>query len=55
MLKSTGLFQERQPFDTKAAHIPYIMDVSSRLLSGTSPTGDLGEIAGQALQREILY
>ena len=50
MLKSTGLFPERQPFDTKAALIPYIMDVSSRLLSGTSPTGNLGEIAGQALQ-----
>ena len=50
MLRSTGLFPERQPFDTKAALIPYIMDVSSRLLSGTSPTGDLGEIAGQALQ-----
>ena len=50
MLRSTGLFPERQPFDTRAALTPYIMDVSSRLLSGTSPTGNLGEIVGQALQ-----
>ena len=50
MLRSTGLFPERQAFDTRAALTPYIMDVSSRLLSGTSPTGNLGEIVGQALQ-----
>ena len=50
MLKSTGLFPERQAFDTRAALTPYIMDVSSRLLGGTSPTGNLGEIVGQALQ-----
>jgi len=50
MLKGLNLFPETKRFDTKAALLPYIMDVSSRLLAGTSPTGDLGEIAGKALQ-----
>ena len=50
MLKGLNLFPETKRFDTKAALLPYIMDVSGRLLAGTSPTGDLGEIAGKALQ-----
>ena len=50
MLKGLNLFPETKRFDTRQALAPYIMDVSSRLLSGTSPTGDLGQIVGQALQ-----
>ena len=48
MLRCMDLFQKIILIQNGAT--PYIMDVSSRLLSGTSPTGNLGEIVGQALQ-----
>jgi len=52
MLRSTGLFPERKPFDTKEALAPYLLDVSARLLANKSKQGGIGgalDIAGQSL------
>ena len=52
MLRSTGLFPEREPFDTKEALTPYLLDVSARLLANKSKQGGFGgalDIAGQSL------
>jgi hypothetical protein len=52
MLRSTGLFPERKPFDTKEALTPYLLDVSARLLANKSKQGGIGgalDIAGQSL------
>ena len=52
MLRSTGLFPEREPFDTKEALTPYLLDVSARLLANKSKQGGIGgalDIAGQSL------
>mgnify|MGYP003133191750 FL=1 len=52
MLRSTGLFPERKPFDTKEALTPYLLDVSARLLANKSKQGGFGgalDIAGQSL------
>ena len=52
MLRSTGLFPERKPFDTKESLAPYLLDVSARLLANKSKQGGIGgalDIAGQSL------
>ena len=52
MLRSTGFFPERKPFDTKEALTPYLLDVSARLLANKSKQGGFGgalDIAGQSL------
>ena len=52
MLRSTGFFPERKPFDTKEAFTPYLLDVSARLLANKSKQGGIGgalDIAGQSL------
>jgi len=52
MLRSTGLFPERKPFNTKQALSPALLDLGGRLLAGRSFQGGFGgalDIAGQSL------
>ena len=51
MLKSLNLYQP-QTFDAKENMTPYLLDLSARLLGGTSKRGGIGgalEIGGQAM------